>query len=144
MQCVNLRERFGKQFRIEYDPAYDPKGRPRDKLDPWMIIIPTRVGCVIPHGETLLVAEIEGHRKVKARLNRLACCRIHQDGDDFGAFIFDMVDFAQVAAIVRPHRKAQMSEEQREKARERMLEVRAQTQSKQGVERPKPHAEVPA
>ena len=108
------------------------------------MLIPTRVGCIIPHGGTLLVAEIEGHRKVKARLSRLACCRIHQDGDDFGAFVFDVADFAQVAKIVRPHRKAQMTEEQKRLATERVKQYRYQPRGDNPLPEPLTHSEVPA
>ena len=37
-ECVDLIERFGKRFRVGFDPAYDPAHRPKDKLDPWYMV----------------------------------------------------------------------------------------------------------
>ena len=37
--CVNLLQRFGKRYKIAFDPVYDPKHRPREKLDPWMAVV---------------------------------------------------------------------------------------------------------
>lgn len=111
---------FGRRYRISFDPAYDPKGRPRDKLDPWMMVIPCRLGTIYPFGGTDLVIEVDGHRKIRGRLSRLPCCRIHQDGDDDGSFIFDLDDFGAVAEVAKPHRRPQLTDEQREASRQRM------------------------
>jgi hypothetical protein len=37
---TDLRDRFGSRYKITYDSAYDPKGRPRENLDPWYMQIP--------------------------------------------------------------------------------------------------------
>src|ERR1700731_480239 len=55
----NLLERFGKRFKIDFDPAYEPAHRPADKLDPWYMIIPCERGPIYPHGATTLTAEVE-------------------------------------------------------------------------------------
>ena len=59
--CVNLRERYGKQYRIAFDPAYDPKGVPRDKLNLWMMTVPCRFGVIYPHGGDRLAVEVNYH-----------------------------------------------------------------------------------
>jgi len=119
-ECVNLGKRFCKRYRISFDPAYDPRHRSKGKRDPWMMILETRSGAIVPHGGTLLVAEVDGHRKAKAQFSRLPCCRVHQDGHDFGAFIFDVADFDEVAKIVRPYRMSQLSVEQKRQAAVRL------------------------
>lgn len=39
MDCINLKKRFGVRYRITFDPAYDPRGRPQEKLDHSMMVI---------------------------------------------------------------------------------------------------------
>jgi hypothetical protein len=142
MGCINLKKRFGMKYRITFDPAYDPANRPREKLDPWYMQIPCRVGTIYPHGGAKLAVEVDGHKRVKAKLRRLGCCQLHQDGHNFGAFIFDAKDFDTVAKILRPHRKRQLSDEQREGLRDRMRIMNAQTPIKPGVDAATTHSET--
>lgn len=76
------------------------------------------------------MVDVEGHRFIKAALERLRCCDLQQDGDDFGSFLFDVVDFSEVAEIVHPHRRPQLSDRHREELRTRMLEINAQNTGK--------------
>jgi len=62
MDCINLQEQLGHRYRITFDPAYNPKHVPRDKLDPWTMQILCQRGVIYPHGGDLLVAEVEGRR----------------------------------------------------------------------------------
>jgi len=48
MDCINLSERFGDRFRVTFDPAYAPEHRPKDKLDPWMMLLEFRGGNIYP------------------------------------------------------------------------------------------------
>ena len=112
-ECVNLMERFGEQYKITFDPAYDPKHRPRELLDPWMMTVACRPGVIYPYGGTELAIEVDGHRFVRAALSKLPCCREHQRGDDCGSFIFDVEDFDSVAEVVKPKRRKQISEAER-------------------------------
>lgn len=118
MDCINLRERFGKRYRLTFDPAYDPKGRPRDKLDPWMMVIEGQRSTIYPYGGCLLAVEVEGRAVTRRRLRELAGTTVIQDGDDFTAFTFDVGIYPAVAAIVRPRRRRILSEAQREQLRQ--------------------------
>ena len=95
--CINLMERFGKRYRIEFDPAYSAKNRPRDSLDPWMMLIPCQRGVIYPHGGNRLAVEIDGRPISVKRLEVLGCTELVQDGDSEKTFTFDVVDFAKVA-----------------------------------------------
>ncbi len=56
-ECVNLRERFGAEYRITWDEA-------REGWDesPWLMQIPCRGGITIyPHGGNLLAVEVDYH-----------------------------------------------------------------------------------
>ena len=39
-ECVNLMDRYGAKYKIGWDECYDPKGRPKEKLDPWYMTVP--------------------------------------------------------------------------------------------------------
>ena len=117
MDCINLQEQFGFRYRITFDPAYDPKHRPKDKLDPWMMRIPCERGIIHPHGGSLLVVEVEQRPITANRLRRLGCTTPHQEGVGFLAMTFDVADFEEVAAIVKPRRRRQISETERKRLR---------------------------
>ena len=57
MDCVNLRERFGKRYRITFDPSYSSFNVPGEKLDPWMMVIRCRSGEIYPHGGSKLAVD---------------------------------------------------------------------------------------
>lgn len=141
-ECINLREEFGDRFRISFDPVYDPKGRPRDKLDPWMMQIPCRRGVIYPYGGNLLAVEIDGHSVTRKRLRRLDGIAVHQDGDDGTTFLFDVEQFEQVAELVLPKRRRQLTEAQREQARQRMIKLRQGVPIKRPEIEPQTHAKA--
>lgn len=118
--CISLAERFSEKYRITFDPAIDPHGKHRDKIDPWLIQIPCCRGTIYPFGGDTLAVEIDGHQLIVGQLKRLACCRVHQLGDHDATFLFDVADFDAVAAIVLPHRKPQLTEAQKAEAAERL------------------------
>lgn len=112
--CINLWRQFGK-YRITFDPAYDPRHVPRDKLDPWYMQIPGRRGCIVPWDGTTLAVEVDGRPVTARRLAESGVCNLLRDGDDGQTFLFDLADFAVVAAIIRPKRRRRLSQEQRAK-----------------------------
>jgi hypothetical protein len=121
-ECVNLRERYGRDYHISYDPAYDPRGVHRRNLDAWMMTIPCRGNITIyPHGRDLLAVEVDHHPGVAKRLAALGLV-VWQDGDKEGTFLFDVSEFEAVAEIVRPRKKRRLTPEQREACKERLKE----------------------
>jgi hypothetical protein len=139
--CVNLRALFGTDYRITFDPCYDPFNVPRDKLDPSMMQLPCKGGITIYlHGGDLLAVEVDYHGTLAKRLAALAGVRVHQDGGWGGemTLLFAIALFDQVAAIVQPRRKRKLnlSPEQRQAAATRLALVnqrrRTRTQSEPG------------
>ena len=114
MDRVNLRERFGRRYRITFDPVYDAKGRHRDKLDPWMMQIPCRRGTIFPYGEDTLAVELNRHPGVAKQLVRLGLL-IVQDGDHEKTFVFSVDRFDAIAEIVMPRQRRQISEAERQR-----------------------------
>jgi hypothetical protein len=118
--CVNLRDLSAGRYRVTFDPAYHPRGVPRDQQDPWMMQIPCRGGITIyPHGGTTLAVEVNGRPKRAFALRQLGLTG-HQDGDADKTFLFDAADFDRVAAVVRPHRRQRYTAAQRRAMAERL------------------------
>jgi hypothetical protein len=132
MVCINLRQEFGRQYRIQYEEGYYAEYGPNARVeDPVYMTIPCQYGHIYPAGPQELAASVDGFRKVAGRLKRLKCCRVHQDGD-FGELtvLFDVADLPKVAKIMRPRRRRQVTlpAEQRQVIGERLREGRKQAQ----------------
>lgn len=119
MEPVNLVERFGKGYRIGFDASRSSAWN----HDPWMMTVRCRYGEIYPHGETTLAVDVEGHGKIAAQLAALASVTFHRPN----TFLFDAADFDKVAAIVKPRRRRQLTQEQRERQAENLSRVRPKT-----------------
>jgi hypothetical protein len=112
--CVNLRDRFGHRYRLSRDPAFDSWS------DPWGHQIRCRRDVVIyPHGGDLLAVELNHHNGLARRLQALGL-RCTQHGDHEKTFVFPISRFDEVAAIVQPRKKRQLTDEQKEALRNSM------------------------
>jgi hypothetical protein len=106
MNCVNMKERYGRSYRVVSED-----GNSRNS-DPWLWQIPFRYGHLYPHGGTRLGAATTG-RRIGQTLAKLPGVRIEQEAEDGYNLTFDVADFRKVAAIIRPRRRRQLSPEQR-------------------------------
>ena len=112
MQCVNLRERFGKRYRVRHEESFRAEGR--RVACPELMILLCKYGDIYPWGGQMLAASVDGHPKIAGKLRQLECVEVVQDGD-FGELTaaFDVDDFAKVAKVMRPRRRRQVTPEQR-------------------------------
>src|SRR5262249_6974448 len=113
--CINLAERFGTQYRIVFDKSYDARRRRRETLDPWFMEIPCRKGTIYPFGGEMLAVQVDGRPLTAKRLLSLPGVRLLQDGDWERTFRFDVAQFSEVAAIVLPRRRRQISDAERQR-----------------------------
>jgi hypothetical protein len=114
VDCVNLLARFGRDYRVTFDPAYDHRHVPRAKLDPWAMQLPCRRGVTIyPYGGDRLAVEVDRHRHVAKQLREIAGVTLYQDGDGEKTFLFDVGLFDAVAAVVKPKPRRKATEKQR-------------------------------
>ncbi len=113
LACVNLMESFGREYHISFDEADDRQRRVT--IDPWMLEIPCRRGVIYPYGGDVLGVMVDNLCYVAKRLAELACCRLVQDGHTEKTFLFDVNDFPEVADVVLPKRRRQVSEAQRQR-----------------------------
>lgn len=122
MTCINLLEMFGDKYLIAFDEAYSPRNVPRPKLDPWMMTIRCagRGITIYPHGRDVLAVEVNGRRNIAKKLAGLEGLTVWQDGDRERTFLFPFALFQNVAEIVKPIRRPQLTDAQREAARQRL------------------------
>ncbi len=131
--CIDLRQRFGKEYRIGRDPTYYVDTGPHaNRSSPWLLTIPCRHGHISPHGGTTLAASTDRRGAIARRLMLLSCCEVYQDGTDGVTVLFDLADFDEVAAIMQPRRRRRLSEAQRQACTERLAKVRPKTLIKVG------------
>ena len=71
-------------------------------------------GNIYSHGGEILAVEVEGRGPLRKKLRSLPGLRLKQDGDNVQASTFHDDDFDSVAALVKPRRRRQMSDVQRE------------------------------
>lgn len=109
------------RFVVQFDPAYDPRHRPADCLDPWMMVMQSRFGTIYPHGRHLLAVEVEGRPSIRKRLDSLESCRRYVVGERCATWLFRLRDFGQVAHVVRPARKRGWTEADRRKSADRLM-----------------------
>ena len=117
MRCISLKERFGNHYRVEYEESYHADHGPHARADdPWLMILPCGNGHICPWGDDLLAACTKKAGPVVARrLKKLPFTNIAQDGDDGANVLFHAKHFDAVAKIMRPRRRRQMSEKQRQR-----------------------------
>ena len=96
--CVDLRSRFGRKYRLAFDPAAE------SREDPWMLRLVCQRGTIYAHGGDVLAVDVDGRPQTARRLAALPGVVLHQDGDRGKTFLFPLDQFAEVAAIVKPKR----------------------------------------
>lgn len=119
--CVNLRERFGRKYKVVYGESYNAEYGPNAKVeDPWLMIIPCQHGHICPWGDELLAACTNYAGRIANRLRKLPYVTVAQDGDDGINATFDAKHFAEIAEIMLPRKKRTLSESQRQQNIERL------------------------
>lgn len=111
-QCVDLKARFGRRYRIAHEDGGSPG-------DPWMQLLLCQRGHVFPYGGDTLAAATDSRGGTATKLASLACCTPVQDGDDGLTVVFPLEHFEQVAALMKPRRRRRLSPEDRD----RLVEV---------------------
>ena len=125
--CSNLLEVFGEDFRVTFDPAYDPRRVPRRCLDPWMLQLPCRGRgvTIYPFGGDRLAVEVDGRPGLAKKLTGTPDVEPWQDGDREKTCVFDVARFEAVAAVARPRKRRCLPEGQRQACARRLARARA-------------------
>jgi hypothetical protein len=119
--CINLKERFGNRFKVEFEESYCAE-RPEFRATeaPWLMIVRCEHGHICPAGGDLLVACASRRGAVARQLAALPFVTVVQDADDGLNALFDVEHFDEATRLMRPKRRRQLSAEQRQAAVERL------------------------
>jgi len=138
MECVNLKERFGKRFKVGHDEAYfAERGERAFADDPQLQIIPGRRGHVFPGPGDLLAAFCR-RGPTANRLKALRGVEVWTDGSDGVTVLFAPEQIDQVADLLKLRRRRKpLTQEQLEERARRLAPFRFSARRKtQGNEAP--------
>src|SRR5262245_58292903 len=119
---LNLREAFGGQYRIEFDPACPKRSK---APDPAYMLIPGRFGLIYADGAGHLRVDVDGHVRPAVRVGQIRGCVLVQAGDEEVTYRFPISAFSQVAEIVKPRKRRRHTECRRRQARKELARARA-------------------
>lgn len=111
--CINLEARFGRRYRIGWEADGATRYQWQEAERPWLMELRCRYGKVYPWGGELLLAMTD-KRRIGAQLRRLACV-LQTQGDEEVVIRFHVDDIEQVLALLKPYRRRQVSEAEKER-----------------------------
>ncbi len=115
-ECINLKERFGKRWKVRYEESYKAeRGERAFAPDPWLLVIACQHGEIYPHGGNMLGVSTNRRGQISKRISELPFTKITQDGDDGINAVFHIDNIEKVAAIMKPRRRKRLSPEHRAK-----------------------------
>jgi hypothetical protein len=114
--CVNLRERFGRRYKVTFEESYAAAYGPKaSRDDPWLQIIPGALGHVFPHSATMLGAKPGRSGKSARRLKDLPFVQVHTDGSDGVTVLFSPNHLNLVADLLQLRRRRRVSDRERQR-----------------------------
>jgi len=114
--CINLREKFGDRYRVEYEESYHAEhGDGARSDDPMQQSRRCQACHICPGGDGRLMACTDLAGPISKRLKALEFAAVVQDGSDGANVLFPIDRFDEVAAIMKPRRRRRLSEQHKEK-----------------------------
>lgn len=113
MKPLNLKELFGKRFKIKLDEA--AKSTVNGLKDPWLYTIPCKFGHIYPISNKCLGFWCTGviiNRRIQKDHPEI---ELVQDGDGEGVFRFTFDQFDTIAGYAKPKKKRRLSKEHKNK-----------------------------
>ena len=119
MDCINLKQRFGRQFRVAYEEGYYVEhGDHARAEDPWLQVLLCKHGHIYPQGGDMLAASSDKRGPLAKALVGLDCTTVLQDGDDGVNVTFHVDHFDKIATLLQPRRRRRVSEQERQRLAE--------------------------
>lgn len=128
-QCIDLRVTFGKAYRYNFDPSYTGTGSEQERE--WCTRLSCMQGEITPWGDRLLCwsslkpgscdkhgSPIRGGSRLANKVYAIPGTKVAQCGADGWNVTFDADLFDQVAELVKPRRRKQVSEAERQRLAE--------------------------
>ena len=109
---IDLKEKFGKQYKIGYDPAVEVG---ESKHDPWNYLILCKHGNIYPYSAKKLAFYCIGsgiRKKLHKEHPDIEVYNWSDDGEAIFPFFLDQFDL--IAKYAKPRRKRRLSEEQKQ------------------------------
>ena len=129
-QCIDLAERFGRRYRVEFEESYSAQYGSHARVDDrWLKIIRCRAGHICPWGTSTLAAVTNKAGPIARKLAALPGAKLWQDGSDGATVLFDLAQFPQVAKLMHPCQRRAGSK----KLRAHLAVVGAKTRFQHGV-----------
>ena len=133
--CVDLLKLYGKRFSLGWEADGKTRHLWPSADRAWLREIVCRYGRVYPVGGTRLGAFTE-HRRIRQRLGRLP--RMQSRGAE--EVRFDVADAEAVFGVMRPHRRRQVSDAERQRLRRMGAATRFRPQHVVGGESSEPES----
>ena len=129
--CINLKEQFGRRYRVEYEESYFAEHGLNTRVeDPWLMIIPGQHGHICPWDETTLAVSTDRRGSVTKRIAALPYATVVQDGDDGISATFPADRIDEVAQLIKARRRRRLSETEKR----RLVEAGAKYRFRHGAE----------
>lgn len=132
MHCPDLRQLAAGRYRLW---TYAGE-RVRPETDPWLLTILCQTGHVYPHGPDRLAFASNNRGGVARAVASLPGAAIEQEGTDGINVSFPVEAWPEVAKLVRPRRRRQVTPEQRA----RLAEMGSRFQFRHGAQSDKTSA----
>ena len=114
--CPNLRELFGRRYKVTYEESYAAAYGPNaTRDDPWYQIIPGARGHVYPHSAAMLAATTNTSGPTARRLMALPFVQVYTDGSDGVTVLFPPERLDEVADLLRLRRRRRVSDQERQR-----------------------------
>lgn len=134
-KILDLKKLYGQTYKVTYEESYPAENSEyRSAESTALRIINGKHGHVFPWSGTLLAASTNKNGRVAAKLRKLPNVRIQQDGDDGITLLFKPEMFEQVADLLQLRKRPQISEEERQRRRERMTAFAHEKRSKTALD----------
>ncbi|MBD3279909.1 hypothetical protein GF389_00090 [Candidatus Dojkabacteria bacterium] len=129
---LNLKELYGQDYRVSYDPAVE---KYQKKTDPVYFVINGTYGHFYPYSDKHLAVWVNGKRRI-SNVKKWDGLTLTQEGDDEAIFIFLPDMFERVAKKIKVYKRPRVSDEERQLRSER-LKTQWKNKLKSMVKRPR-------
>lgn len=121
MDCVDLKEEYGKIHRIGIDESYyaNTGSSNASNTDPWNWILRGTRGHVCPWGGDRLAACTNYRGQIAKMLMKIPTAKMEQDGTDGVNVSFHKDYLDKAAKVLKLYKRPQLTDEQRQALSER-------------------------